>query len=172
MQRVRAAAMLLLLAGCGYRAVTPYRARGGAERIHVRAFENDSTDPELGTAVTAALRDELARRGAAAGADAPAQLDGVVRVTSGTPSSFFNPGGSVAVEVRARYSVQGKVVQELTVQRTEAHQGGADAVESEGRRATALHKMAREVAREVLRQLEAPPPGAPAASAGKTATGK
>jgi hypothetical protein len=173
MQRARAAAaMLLLLTGCGYRAVTPYRARGGAERIHVRAFENDSADPDLGAAVTAALRDELARRGAYAGADAPAQLDGMVRVTSGTPSSFFTPGGSVSVEVRARYSVQGKLVQELTVLRTEAHQGGADAAESEGRRATALHKMAREVAREVLRQLEAQPPGAPSAVAGKPTAGK
>jgi outer membrane lipopolysaccharide assembly protein LptE/RlpB len=164
MVRARAAvAMLLLLAGCGYRAVTPYRARGGAERIHVRAVENDSSDPELGAAVTTALRDELARRGAYAGADAPAQLDGVVRVTSGTPSSFFNPGGTVAVEVNAKLSVAGKPVQEFTVQRVVAaqHQGGADAEESEGRRATALHKLARDAAREVLRALEAPPQVAP-----------
>lgn len=163
MQRTRvAAAMLLLLAGCGYRAVTPYRARGGAERIHVRAFESDSADPDLGTAVTAALRDELARRGADAGADAPAQLDGVVRVTSGTSSSYFSSGAIVSVEVRARLSIHGKLIHELTVQRTEAHQGGADALESEGRRATALHKMARDAAREVLRALEQPgtPPSA------------
>ena len=172
MQRARAAAaMLLVLAGCGYRAVTPYRARGGAERIHVRAFENDSGDPELGAAVTAALRDELAQRGAYAGASAPAQLDGAVRVTSGTPSSYFSSAAAVSVEVRARLSVQGKLVQELTVLRTYAHQGGADALESEGRRATALHKIVREAAREVLRQLESPPPGAPPSTSGKPGGG-
>lgn len=173
MQRARAAAaMLLVLTGCGYRAVTPYRARGGAERIHVRAFENESADPELGAAVTAALRSELARRGASAGAEAAAQLDGVVRVTSGAASSFFSSAAAVAVEVRARLSVQGKLVQELTVQRTYAHQGGADALEAEGRRSAALHKMAREAAREVLRQLEAKPPGAPAAAPQKSDGGK
>ncbi len=159
MRRMRSAAVLAaLLVGCGYRAVTPYRARGGAERIHVRAFENDSTDPELGAAVTAALRDELARRGAYAGADAPAQLDGAVRITSGTPSSYFGSSSMVAVQVRARLSVQGKLVHELTVQRTETHQGGADPLETEGRRATALRKMAGEVARDVLRAFEAPAP--------------
>lgn len=163
MQRARvAAAVLLVLAGCGYRAVTPYRARGGAEQIHVSAFENDSGDPDLGTAVTAALRDELARRGAYAGADAPARIEGVVRVTSGTSSSYFSSGAIVSVEVRARLSVHGKLVHEITVQRMEAHQGGADALESEGRRATSLHKMARDAAREVLRALEQPegPPDA------------
>jgi hypothetical protein len=161
MERACAAvAVLVALAGCGYRAVTPYHARGGADRIHVRAFENDSSDPELGAEVTAALRDELARRGAYGGADAPAQLEGVVRVTSGTPSSYFSSAAIVSVEVRARLSIQGKLVHELTVQRMEAHQGGADALESEGRRATSLHKMARDAAREVLRALEAPPPGA------------
>ncbi len=167
MQRARAAAVLLVLAACGYRAVTPYRARGGVDRIHVRAFENDSTDPQLGAAVTAALRDELARRGAYAGADAPAQLEGAVRVTSGTGSSFFSSTASVSVEVQARLSLNGKPVHELSVVRIIAasHQGGADALESEGRRSTALQKLARDAAREVLRALEQPQP--PPSTGGK-----
>jgi hypothetical protein len=158
--RVRAAVLLVLAlagAGCGYRAATAYRARGGVERMHVRAFENDSTDPELGAVLTAALRDELARRGAAAGADAPALLDGTVRVTSGTGSSYFSAAASLTVEVHARLSVDGKPVHEFTIQRTEAHQGGADALEAEGRRATAIHKLARGVARDVLAALEEKP---------------
>jgi uncharacterized lipoprotein YmbA len=156
--RVRAALVLALaLAGCGYRAVTAYRARGGVERIHVRAFENDSTDPELGAVLTAALRDELARRGAAAPADAPAQLEGAVRVTAGTDSSYFSAAASLTVEVHARLSVDGKPVHEFTIQRTEAHQGGADALEAEGRRATAVHKLARGAAREILAALEQKP---------------
>ncbi len=141
-------------AGCGYRAATAYRARGGVEKVHVRAFENDSTDPELGAVLTAALRDELARRGATAPADAPAQLEGSVRVTSGTPSSYFPAATAVTVEIHARLSVNGKLVHELTLQRSEPHPGGADALEAEGRRATALRKLARDAAREVLGALE------------------
>ncbi len=75
--RAAGALVLVLLSGCGYRAVTPYRAVGGVERVDVRAFENDSTDPELGAAVTAALREELARRGAAAGAGRTGAAGGV-----------------------------------------------------------------------------------------------
>jgi hypothetical protein len=160
MIRLHAAAVMALVlsgAGCGYRTVTAYRARGGAEKIHVRAFENDSTDPELGAVLTAALRDELARRDAGAEAGAPAQLDGAVRVTSGTPSSYFSGAAAVTVEVHARLSVDGKLVHELTIQRTEAHQGGADALEAEGRRATALHKLARGAARDVLAAMEERP---------------
>ncbi len=158
--RTRAAlvALATLAVSCGYRAATAYRARGGVERLHVRAFENDSSEPELGAVLTSALREELARRGAGADADAPAQLEGSVRVTSGTPSSYFDATAAVSVEIRARLSVDGKPVHELTIQRTEAHQGGADALEAEGRKATALHKLAREAARELLAAFEAPTP--------------
>lgn len=152
-----AVALALLLAGCGYRAVTPYRGRGGAERIHVRPFENDSADPELGAAVTAALRDELDRRGAWGGEDAPAQLEGAVRVASAT-------GSAVAIEIHARLSVEGKVVQQVTVPLTAGHQAGVDPLETEGRQATAIRKAARDAARQVLRALEAPATPPPASA--------
>jgi hypothetical protein len=145
---------LSLLTACGYRAVTAYRAKGGVERIHVRAFENDSAEPELGAALTAALRDELARRGAAAEDGAPAQLDGSVRVTSATPSSWFTAGAAVAVEIHARLTVDGKVVHQLVLRPTEPHSVGADALESEGRKAAALRRLARDAAREILAGLE------------------
>ncbi|HET6437406.1 MAG TPA: LptE family protein, partial [Anaeromyxobacter sp.] len=107
----------VLAAACGYRVATPYRARGGVDRIHVRAFENDSSDPELGAVLTGALRDELARRGAAAGEDAPGQLEGSVRVVSGVPSSFSATSSRVAVEIHARLTSRGKLVRELVLQR-------------------------------------------------------
>jgi hypothetical protein len=153
--RAAAALVLLLLGGCGYRAVTPYRAVGGVERIHVRAFENDSADPELGAAVTAALREELARRGASADADTPAQLEGTVRVVAGAPSSFTGSTSVLKVELRGRLSVGGRPVQELTVQRQDSQLAGADPLEAEGRRAVALRRLARDAARELLRALEA-----------------
>lgn len=160
MNRTGPAALLAVAlagGGCGYRTVTAYRARGDVKQVHVRVFENDSTDPDLGAVLTAALRDELARRGAAADADAPAQLDGTVRVTSPTPSDFYSAAASLTVEVHARLLVNGKPVHEFTIRRTEPHQGGADAMEAEGRRATALHKLARGAARDILAALEEKP---------------
>ena len=170
----RGAALLsFFLAACGYRVVTPYRARGGVEHVHVQALENDSGDPELGAAATAALRDELARRGASAGADAPAQLQGTVRVTSGVSSSYYNWASNVGVEIHARLSLEGKLLHEVTIQRAENHPGGADPLESEGRRSATLRKLARDAAREVIRELEEPPSQAvkaahPAEAGGKT----
>jgi hypothetical protein len=169
MARARTAAVLLLVllvaGACGYRAVTPYRAAGGAERIHVRAFENDSTDPELGAVVTAALREELARRGASADAGAPAQLDGAIRVMVAGPSSFTGSTGALKVEVRGRLWADGRLVQELTVQRADNQLTGADALEAEGRRAVALRRLARDAAHELLRALEAKPGRAPSGAA-------
>jgi hypothetical protein len=161
----RALVLLLLLGGCGYRAVTHYRAVGGVERIHVRAFENDSTDPELGVVVTAALREELARRGAGADADAPAQLEGSVRVVAGPPSSFTGSTSVLKAEVRGKLSVEGRTVQELTVQRQDSQLAGADPLEAEGRRAVALRRLARDAAHELLRALEAKRGRAPGGAA-------
>jgi hypothetical protein len=154
--RLPTVALLALIAqaACGYRVVQPYRARGGADRIHVSAFENESTVPELGATVTAALRDELARRGAWGGSDAPAVLAGSVRATEGTPSTPGSATFRVAVEVRARLTVQGRTAQELTVRREADQLGGADALESEGRRALVLNRLAGDAARELLRAIE------------------
>lgn len=150
-----AAALVLGAAGCGYAFTQPYRARGGADRIHVRAFENRSADPELGAALTAALRAELARRGAAAGPDAPAVIDGEVQATGSVPSSAAGATFHLALEARARLRVRGEVVAERTVRREGDHLGGADALETEGRRALLLRSLAEEAARELLRGFEA-----------------
>lgn len=150
-----AAALMLGAAGCGYAFTQPYRAKGGAERIHVRAFENRSADPELGAALTAALRAELARRGAAGGADAPAVIDGDVQATASAPSSATSATFHLSLEARARLRVRGEVVAERTVRREGDHLGGADALETEGRRALMLRSLAEEAAREILRGFEA-----------------
>jgi hypothetical protein len=160
--RPRAAPALALLlapllaapaAGCGYAFTTRYVARGGAERIRVAPFENRSTEPELGAAVTAALRGALARRGAAGGADAAAVIEGEVAAADPVPSS---PGGAtfrVALEVRARL-VAGATREERTVRREVDYLAGEDPLESEGRRAVALRRAADEVAADVLRAFE------------------
>jgi hypothetical protein len=157
-----AAAPLVLLAlmasaalpACGYQLASTYRVRGGAEHLHVRVFENDSTDPELGAIVTAALREELASRGAWGGPEASAVLEGWVRSSQSVPSTYGAALFGMSVELHGRLSVGGKQVEELTVQRQADHLGGADPLEAEGRRTVALRKLAREAARELLRALE------------------
>jgi hypothetical protein len=145
---------LAALSACGYQLTRGYRARGGADHIHVRAFENDTSDPQLGATVTAALRDELASRGAWAGPDAPAVLEGWVRASESVPSTYGAALFGMSVEVHGRLSVHGKLVNELTVKRNADHLGGADPLETEGRRAVALRRLAQEAARELLRAME------------------
>ena len=139
---------------CGYRSSQRYAAAGGVDRIHVRTFENRSADPALAAAVTAALREELARRGADAGADAPAWLEGEVRSFEGAPST---PGAQtlhVAVEVRARLVLSGETRADRTIRREADQLAGADALETEGRRAVLVRRLAGDGALDGLRALE------------------
>jgi hypothetical protein len=158
-------AALAALAGCGYRFSQRYVAVGGAERIHVRTFENRSTELDLGAAVTAALREELARRGAEAGEGAPAVLEGEISASEpALTSTSAAPGGPgvtsgttwrIGVELRARFTPErGAPPVERTVRRDTHYLGGADPLETEGRRALALRRAAGEAAHDLLRALE------------------
>ena len=83
----------------------------------MRPFENLSTEASLGAEVTAALRDELARRGASAGPGAPAEIVGQVRAGAPGPSSPDGATWRIGVEVKARLVVKGTTVSERTVRR-------------------------------------------------------
>jgi outer membrane lipopolysaccharide assembly protein LptE/RlpB len=156
----------LALGACGYHFTQRYVAKGGAERVHVRAFEDLSTEPGLAVAITSALRTELARRGADAGEGAEAAIEGDVRATEPAPTSQRTvPTSSapaateitawrIGVEVRARLVRGGAKVEEHVVRREAAFLAGADALETEGRRALALRRLADEAARDVLRAFE------------------
>ncbi len=148
------AAAGLAAAGCGYGFSQRYHARGGAERIFVRAFENRSGDPDLGVALTSSLREQLAHRGAAGGPDSTAVIEGEVDAREGVPSSAAGETFHVWLEARARLRVDGKTVAEHVARRQGDHLGGADALETEGRRALALRALAEEAAREILRSFE------------------
>jgi hypothetical protein len=149
------AAAALGAAACGYGFTQRYHARGGAERIFVRAFENRSADPDLGVALTSSLREQLARRGAAAGPESPAVIEGEVDAREGVPSSAAGQTFHLWLEARARLSVDGKTVAQHVARRQGDHLGGADALETEGRRALALRGLAEDAAREILRAFEA-----------------
>jgi hypothetical protein len=146
----------LALSACGYALETRYAAKGGVERIHVKPFENLSTERSLAAEVTAALRDELARRGAAAGPGAPAEIVGEVRAGAPGPSSPESATWRIGVEVKARLVVGGATVSERTVRREADYLAGVenDALETEGRRALALRRVADDAARELLRAFE------------------
>ncbi len=144
----------LALAACGYGFSQRWVARGGAERVNVRGFENLSTEPELGAAVAAALRTELARRGADGAGEAQAEIDGDARATEPTPTSAGAATWRIAIEVRARLVAGGAPVAEHSVRREGDYLGGADALETEGRRALALRRLAEEAAREIVRAFE------------------
>lgn len=151
-----AATLLLALgvAGCGYGFTQRYAAAGGVDRIHVRPFANASTEAELGAVVTAALRGELARRGADAPEGQGAVLDGEVRATEPVLTSTAGLTWRVAVELRARLVAGTAKPVERVVRRETDFLAGADPLETEGRRALALRRVADEAARELLRSYE------------------
>jgi hypothetical protein len=148
------AAAALALAGCGYGFTQRYATAGGVDRIHVRPFANLSTEPELGGAVTAALRTELSRRGADAPEGQGAVLEGEVRATEPVVTAGIGVTWRVGIELRARLvPATGKPV-ERTIRRETDFLGGVDPLETEGRRALALRRVADDAARELLRSLE------------------
>jgi hypothetical protein len=152
--RATALAAALALAACGYGFSQRYVAAGGVDRIHVRPFVNASTEPELGAVVTSALRSELARRGADAPDGQGAVLEGEIRATEPNVTSTSAVTWHVAVEIRARLVAGNAKPVDRIIRRDTDFLGGADPLETEGRRALALRRVANDAARELLRSLE------------------
>ncbi|HEU4385855.1 MAG TPA: LPS assembly lipoprotein LptE, partial [Anaeromyxobacteraceae bacterium] len=152
-----ALALIVALAGCGYGfAAGAGRMPAGAESVLVRPLANRTADAEAGMLVAAALRAELARRGAAGGDGAPARLEGTVLESSAALSS---PDGStwlLTLEVEARLLAGDRLLGEVRVRRWESYMGEVDALATEGRRRVALRRASEEAARELLERLEQP----------------
>jgi hypothetical protein len=155
----RAAVVLAALAwaGCGY-GFTAGRSRlpKGAEAVFVRPLENRTTDAEAGTLLAAALRQELARRGAEGGPEAPSRIEGAVERSTHVPSSPGSATWRLALDVEARLLVGEVVVAEQRVHREEDYLGEVDALASEGRRRLALRRAAEAAAREIVERFESP----------------
>ena len=149
-----AVAASLALAACGYGFSERYVARGGASSIRVRPFENRTSDAGLVEAVTDALRAEHARRGADRGGGPTAEIDGEVRTDAPAVASSDATTWRVGITVRARLVASGALVAEHVSRRATVFPGGADPLETEGRRALALRRLADEAARDVLRAFE------------------
>jgi hypothetical protein len=146
-----ALALVLGLPGCGYGVSAGLKLQGGAARATVHPFENRSSDPQVGAEVAAALRQELARRGAEGDG---AVIDGEVRTLGVAATLAGGATSRVAIEARARLSVGGQVVAERMVRREADHLAGADPLEGEARRAQTLQRLAGEVARALVDAFE------------------
>ena len=137
----------LWLAGCGYAVSAGVRLKDGVTHATVRPFENRSSDPGVGAEVSAALREEPARRGAEGDG---AIIQGEAR-TEGAAATL--PGGATArvlLEVRAQLTRDGQVLAERVIRREAEYLSGADALEGDARRGQALHRLAGEVARALV----------------------
>jgi hypothetical protein len=157
MRRRRAVllAPLLLAIACGYGLhAGESRLPAPATQVFVRPFENRTSDAEAGALVAAAVRRELARRGAEGGADAPARLEGVVEDVTFTAASPNGSSYRLVLTVSARLRAGDAVLGEGRVARAEDWLAGLDPLESEGRRRVALRRAADAAARDLLERLE------------------
>ncbi len=162
MTRVRLAALVVALAaagGCGYSVgagSSSARLPAGTGTVFVAPLDNRTPDAEAGALVAAALREELARRGAGGGEGAPSRIEGtVVRSTS---SPLTTQGGTwrLVFEVQARLVTDGREVARVDVRREVDYLGEVDAIATEGRRRLAIRKAAEDAAREIAERLESP----------------
>jgi hypothetical protein len=144
-------------AACGYSATAgTSRLPQGAARVHVPPLENRTADAEAGALVASALREELARRGAAGGDGAPARIEGAVTHISAAPVTTQGGTWRLVLEVQARLVVDGKEAAAASVRREVDYLGEVDAIATEGRRRLALRKAAAEAARDIVERFEAP----------------
>jgi outer membrane lipopolysaccharide assembly protein LptE/RlpB len=152
-----AIAAAALLSGCGY-AFTAGKARmpPGAERVYVAPLSNRTGDAEAGAVLTGALREELARRGSAGGADAPARMEGVVLHSVFGPSTPDASTYHLALEVQVKLLVKGQPAGELTLRRQQDYLGEVDALGSEARRRVALRQAATDLARDIVERFASP----------------
>lgn len=150
-----ALALALLATACGYRpAVRGGALGGGVTRAYVAPFENRTGDAEAGAFLSAALRDELGRRGARGGSGATARIEGVVEETRAAPSSPNGATWRLSMRVYGRLVEGDRALRETRVAREEEYVAGQDPLETEGRRRLALRRAAAALARELVDAFE------------------
>ena len=153
-----AAAALLAACACGYHlAGHGAPLAGGVKTAAVPPFENRTSDAEAGALVAGAVRDELARRGAAG--EGGARILGVVESAVAGPSSVIASGAQtwrLGMVASARLVDGDRTVAQARAARDEEYLSGQDPLETEGRRRLALRRAAEALARDLVERLEAP----------------
>ncbi len=152
-----AAALLALVAGCGYSVgAGASRLPSGATKVYVPVATNRTTEAEAGAIVTSALREELARRGTEGGEGSPARMEATVTRIAAAPVTIQGGTWRLSLDVEARLLVDGKPVAEVRSHREVDYLGEVDAIATEGRRRLALRRASADAARDLVERLEAP----------------
>jgi outer membrane lipopolysaccharide assembly protein LptE/RlpB len=153
-------AVLVMLAGCGYRFQGQDRGLpGGAETIAVPILENPTLEPELGALLAAAIRDQFARTAAVRlvpTEDAASVLRGRVRSFE-ADTVAFDPQG-LAVEYRATLTLD-LVLTDHAGDRilwadpqlvsTDTYRASSDPLVTEANRREAIRRLAADLGRSV-----------------------
>ncbi|HEY0880357.1 MAG TPA: LPS assembly lipoprotein LptE [Archangium sp.] len=158
----RALALVLVLAGCGYRVTAPNASLpGGVRAVRVPVFDNRTAEPGVELAFTQAAKDQLARAGRLGDGDAEARLDGSILSIGGGPflSSSALPRYPVfrlSASVSLTLTREGRTLGSTVVTVTEEFPSGADVLQTEANRAQALRRLADAALREGLERLQSP----------------
>ena len=162
MSRARAALAVLVAAlgaGCGYTVASgagAARLPAGAEKVYVPVLDNRTGEAEAGALVSAALREELARRGSSGGEGAPARIEGAVVRCTASPVTVQSGTWRLVLDVEAHLVLGGKPGPEIKVHREVDFLGEVDALATEGRRRIAVRRAAADAARDIVERLETP----------------
>ncbi len=151
-------ALLLMLAGCGYRFTAP-NASLPVRSAHVPFFINRTAEPGAEMPFTQAARDQLERAGRLGGPDAEAVLEGtILAVSSGpfltAPALPRQPVFRMSATISLTLKKDGAVVGAATVAISEEFPSGADVLLTESNRAAALRRIADAAVREGFERLQ------------------
>jgi len=166
----RLAFLILLFTSCGYRLTAAGGPLpGGVKSIDVPMLRNQTTEPGVEGLLTSEIRHRLDQLGYGSGSGEQATLVAAVTGSGWAPVApkVSNPTGAgysvndpglyqVALTVSARLQRGGELLwQADNVSMTERYLPSDDLATMEANRRTALHRLARELARELVARLTA-----------------
>ena len=164
----RLALVALLLTSCGYRFTgSGGPLPGGVKSIDVPVLKNQTTEPGVEGLLTAEIRHRLDQLGYGASSGESATLLGTVVGSAGVPVApkVSNPTGAgysvndpgiylVALSVNARLQRGGELLwQADNVSLSERYLPSDDLATMEANRRTALHRLIKALARELVAKL-------------------
>lgn len=147
----------VLLAGCGYRFVTPNSTLPkNVSTVQVPVFKNNTSEPGAEALFTDAMRELYAQNGKLGDENSESRVEGtLLSVTSSplvaTPGRLPNYRVSIVVGLRLMRGAQ--LVSSVVVTGGEESPGGADLLWSETWRGAAIRRVAESMMREGAERL-------------------
>ncbi len=140
----------LALSACGYRFAANGKLPPGQSAVAIPMFVNRTAEANVEAYLTAAFRENYARRGLLGGDSSPSRLEGTVTAVTISPI-LAAPGRDPTFRIHIRVHLQGakasgEVVQ-AWVDESEEFPSGGDVVLTGANRETALRRLVETVAR-------------------------